>query len=87
MGIEVYFKQVPAYLLEKILKYPDFVELFDDAQYLPDSLFWQEFDIDLDDSEDYEWFNEATNYVGETLEKLRLKKKPKILKSLNQISP
>lgn len=28
MGIGAYFKQVPSYLLEKFLKYPDFVELY-----------------------------------------------------------
>ncbi len=74
MGIEAYFKQVSPYLLEKFQKYPDFIELFENAQYLPDSSYWQQFNLDLNDSGDYEWFNEATNYVPETLEKLRLKK-------------
>ncbi len=39
MGIEAEFKQVSPYLLEKLKKHPDFVELFFDAKYLPDSPF------------------------------------------------
>ena len=74
MGIEAYFKQISPYLLHKFLKYPDFGELYHNAQYLSDSLFWQQFNLDLDDAGDAEWFNESINYVPETLEKLRLEK-------------
>ena len=86
MAIEAYFKQVPSYLLEKFLKYPNFIELFENAQYLSDSSYWQQFNLDLNDSVDYEWFNEATNYVAETLEKLRLKK-PEDFKKLESDIP
>lgn len=71
MAIEAYFKQVSPDLLEKFKKYPDFFELFDDAQYLPDSPFWQELNIDLSNPEDAKWFDEATNYVPQTLEQLK----------------
>ncbi|MEO1187139.1 MAG: DUF1877 family protein, partial [Cyanobacteria bacterium J06636_27] len=72
MTLEAYFKQVSPNLLEKFQKYPDFFELFDDAQYLPDSPFWQELNLDLNNSEDAKWFDEATNYVPQTLEKLKI---------------
>lgn len=72
MALEAYFKQVSPDLLEKFQKYPDFFELFDDAQYLPDSPFWQELSLDLNNSEDAKWFDEATNYVPQTLEKLKI---------------
>ncbi|MGD1913503.1 MAG: DUF1877 family protein [Rivularia sp. (in: cyanobacteria)] len=74
MGIEAEFQQVSSYLLDKFKIYPDFIDLFFDAQYLPDSPFWQQFNLDLNDSEDAEWFNEAINYVPETLEKLKIEK-------------
>ncbi|MEM9924022.1 MAG: DUF1877 family protein [Cyanobacteria bacterium P01_D01_bin.50] len=74
MGIEAEFKQVSPYLLEKFKIYPDFIDLFFDAQYLPNSPFWQQYSIDLNDSEDSEWFNEAINYVPETLAKLKIEK-------------
>ncbi|MDY6896918.1 MAG: DUF1877 family protein [Cyanobacteriota bacterium] len=72
MALEAYFKQVSPDLLEKFQKYPDFFELFDDAQYLPDSPFWQELSLDLNNSDDAKWFDEATNYVPQTLEKLKI---------------
>lgn len=74
MGIEAEFKQVSPYLLEKFKRYPDFIDLFFDAQYLADSPFWQQFDLDLNDSEDSEYFNEAINYVPETLAKFKIEK-------------
>ncbi|BAY86963.1 hypothetical protein NIES267_64740 [Calothrix parasitica NIES-267] len=72
MALEAYFKQVSPDLLEKFQKYPDFFELFDDAQYLPDSPFWQDLSLDLNNSEDAKWFDEATNYVPQTLAKLKV---------------
>lgn len=74
MGIEAEFKQVSPYLLEKFKIYPDFTDLFFDAEYLPDSPFWQHFNLDLNNPEDSEWFNEATNYLPETLAKLKIEK-------------
>lgn len=74
MGIEAEFKQVTPYLLEKLKKYPDFVELFFNAQYLPDSLFWQKFTINPNDPDDVEWFDEFTLFATETLEKLKQEK-------------
>ncbi|TWH39724.1 hypothetical protein [Dulcicalothrix desertica] len=40
MGITLEFKQVSPYLLNKLIEYPDFLGLFLDAKYLPDSPFW-----------------------------------------------
>lgn len=74
VGIEAEFQQVSPYLLDKFKIYPDFVDLFFDAQYLSDSPFWQQFNLDLNDSEYSEWFNEAMNYVPETLAKLKIEK-------------
>ncbi|WP_190550577.1 MULTISPECIES: DUF1877 family protein [Calothrix] len=73
MGITLQLKQVNPYLLEKFKKYPDFAGLFLNAKYLEDSPFWQNFIIDPDDPDDVDWFNEATNYVNETLDKLSAK--------------
>lgn len=86
MSVEAYFKQVSPPLLEKFKKYPDFFELFDDAQYLPDSHFWQESNLDLNNSEDAEWFDEATNYVPQTLEKLKYEQ-PKEFEKLKSDIP
>ena len=72
MALEAYFKQVSPDLLEKFQKYPDFFELFDDAQYLPDSPFWQDLSLDLNNPEDAKWFDEATNYAPQTLAKLKV---------------
>lgn len=85
MGIEAYFKQVSPSLLEKFKKYPDFFELFDDAQYLPDSPFWKDFNLDLNKSEDAEWFDEATNYVPQTLEKLKFEQPKEYAKLESEI--
>lgn len=77
MGITLEFKQVSPYLLNRLKEFPDFTELFLDAKYLPDSLFWEEFTInqdDVGDVGDVEWFNEATNYYTDTLEKLKTDK-------------
>ena len=86
MSVEAYFKQVSPSLLEKFKKYPDFFELFDDAQYLPDSYFRQEANIDLNNPEDAEWFDEATNYVPQTLEKLKYEQ-PKEFEALKSDIP
>ncbi|WP_414622331.1 DUF1877 family protein [Calothrix sp. CCY 0018] len=86
MSVEAYFKQVSPSLLEKFKKYPDFFELFDDAQYLPDSHFWQEANLDLNNPEDAEWFDEATNYVPQTLEKLKYEQ-PKEFEKLKSDIP
>ena len=86
MAIEAYFKQISPDLLEKLKKYPDFFELFDDAQYLPDSPFWQELNLDLNNSEDAQWFDEATNYVPQTLEKLKFEQ-PKEIEKLESDIP
>ena len=86
MSVEAYFKQVSPSLLEKFKKYPDFFELFDDAQYLPDSHFWQESNLDLSNPEDAEWFDEATNYVPQTLEKLKYEQ-PKEFEKLKSDIP
>ncbi len=86
MSVEAYFKQVSPSLLEKFKKYPDFFELFDDAQYLPDSHFWQESNLDLNNPEDAEWFDEATNYVPQTLEKLKYEQ-PKEFEQLKSDIP
>ena len=86
MSVEAYFKQVSPSLLEKFTKYPDFFELFDDAQYLPDSHFWQEANLDLNNPEDAEWFDEATNYVPQTLEKLKYEQ-PKEFEKLKSDIP
>ncbi len=86
MVIEAYFKQVSPYLLEKFKKYPDFFEIFDDAQYLPDSPFWQDFNLDLNNREDAEWFDEATNYAPQTLEKLKIEQ-PKEFENLKSDIP
>ncbi|MBV6624776.1 MAG: DUF1877 family protein [Rivularia sp. (in: Bacteria)] len=85
MGIEAYFKQVSPSLLNKFQKYPDFFELFDDAQYLPDSPFWQDFNLDLNDPEDAKWFDEATNYVPQTLEKLKFEQPQEFAKLKSDI--
>lgn len=74
MGIEAEFKQVSPYLLEKLKKHPDFVELFFNAKYLPDSPFWHEFTIVPDDPDDVEWFDEFTLFAAEILEKLKQEK-------------
>lgn len=71
MGITLEFKQVSPYLLNKLIEYPDCAGLFLDAKYLPDSPFWEEFTINQNDAGDVEWFNEATNYYIETLEKIK----------------
>lgn len=71
MGIEAEFKQVSPYLLEKLKEYPDFVELFFDSRYLPDSPFWQEFTYDLEDPND----EELSNLASEALEKLKQNKR------------
>ncbi|MGB3641292.1 MAG: DUF1877 family protein [Rivularia sp. (in: cyanobacteria)] len=86
MSVEAYFKQVSPSLLEKFKKYPDFFELFDDAQYLADSHFWQEANLDLNNPEDAEWFDEATNYVPQTLEKLKYEQ-PKEFEKLKSDIP
>lgn len=74
MSIEAEFKQVSPDLLEKLKKYPDFIELFFYSQYIPDSPFWQEYTINPDDPDDVEYFNESTNFVTETLKKLKKEK-------------
>lgn len=74
MGITAEFKQVSPYLLEKLKKHPDFVELLFNAQYLPESPFWHEFTINPDDPDDVEWFDEFTLFATETLEKLKQEK-------------
>lgn len=74
MGITLEFKQISSYLLNKLKEHPDFTGLFLDAKYLPDSPFWEEFTINQSDAGDVEWFNEATNYYIETLEKLKTDK-------------
>lgn len=71
MGIEAEFKQVSPYLLEKLREYPDYGDVFFDARYLADSPFWQDFTIDPNDPNDVEWYDEATSYVSEKLEKLK----------------
>lgn len=71
MGITAEFKQVSPYLLEKLKEHLDFVELFFNAQYLPDSPFWQKFTINPDDPDDGSWFDEFTLFAAETLEKLK----------------
>ncbi|GAX41733.1 hypothetical protein NIES4075_27300 [Tolypothrix sp. NIES-4075] len=86
MGIILELKQVSPYLLEKLKEYPDFVELFLDAKYLPDSPFWHEFTINPDDSDDVEWFNEFTNLAAETLERL-IKEKPDEFEKLKEDIP
>jgi hypothetical protein len=75
MGTTLELKQVSPYLLDKIKKYPELAGIFLDAKYLENSLFWQQFTVDTNDIDDVEWFNEATNYVQERLDKL-VKDKP-----------
>jgi hypothetical protein len=86
MGIEAECKQVSPYLLEKLKEYPDFAELFFNSQYLPDSPFWQEYTINPDNPDDIEYFNEFTNFVTETLEKLK-ENKPEEFKKLEADIP
>ncbi|MCL1468487.1 DUF1877 family protein [Argonema galeatum] len=86
MGIEAEFKQVSPYLLEKLKEHPDFAELFFDAQYLPESPFWQQFTINLNDPDDVVFLDEFTNLALETFNKLRENKQEEFKKQKTDIS-
>lgn len=43
MGIQGKLKQISPYLLEKLKKYPDFITVFDYAERLPESNYWQKY--------------------------------------------
>jgi hypothetical protein len=86
MGTTLELKQVSSYLLDKTKKHPDLASIFLDAKYLEDSLFWQQLTIDPYDINDVEWFNEATNYVQERLDKL-VKDNPEELEKLQEYIP
>ncbi|BBD58915.1 hypothetical protein NIES2109_16940 [Nostoc sp. HK-01] len=85
MGTTLELKQVSPYLLEKIKNYSELAGIFLDAQYLEDSPFWEEFTIDPNDIDDVEWFNEATNYLQERLDKLVTHKPEKFGKMKDDI--
>lgn len=74
MGIEAKFKQVSPYLLEKLKEHPDFAAVFFYAQLLPDSDYWREYPIDPNNPADVADFEEFTNCVAETLQKLQEEK-------------
>ncbi|MBD2447372.1 DUF1877 family protein [Nostoc sp. FACHB-152] len=86
MGTTLELKQVSPYLLDKIKKSPELVGIFLEAKYLEDSEFWQQFTINSNDIDDVEWFNEATNYVQERLDKL-VKDKPKEFEKIQNDIP
>lgn len=74
MGIEAQFKQVSPYLLEKLKEHPDFAEVFFYAELLPDSDHWREYPIDLNDPNEVADYEDFTNWVEETLQKLEEEK-------------
>jgi hypothetical protein len=74
MGIEAKFKQVSPYLLEKLTEHPDFAEVFFYAELLPDSDYWREYPIDLNNPSQVADYEDFINWVGETLQKLEEEK-------------
>jgi hypothetical protein len=74
MGIQAKFKQVSPYLLEKLKEHPDFAEVFFYAELLPDSDLWREYPIDLNNPNEVADYEDFTNWVGETLQRLEEEK-------------
>lgn len=74
MGIEGNLKQISPYLLEKLKKYPDFITVFDYAEWLPESNLWQKYQC-LDIPPDVlDLFDEVENAAIEVLQELEQKK-------------
>ncbi|ALF54039.1 hypothetical protein ACX27_16225 [Nostoc piscinale CENA21] len=86
MGTTLELKQVSSYILEKTKQHPELAGIFLDAKYLKDSPFWKEFRIDPNDIDDVEWFNEATNYIQDRLDKL-VKDKPEEFRKIKDDIP
>jgi hypothetical protein len=86
MGTTAELKQVSPYLLEKLTKHPDFAEVFLVAKYLPESLFWDEFTINLKNFDFSEWYKFYTNLATSTLERLK-EEKPEELEKLQPDIP
>ncbi|MBD3559320.1 hypothetical protein H6S82_10650, partial [Planktothrix sp. FACHB-1355] len=75
MGIEGNLKQISPYLLEKLIKYPDFITVFDYAIWLPESNYWQNYQ-NMDVPPDaLDMFGEIANAAIEVLQDLE-KNKP-----------